>query len=566
MAVGARCLVAPLSPPRTDRPGAVEVTPWPRGSTRGSLRGCAHANERRTKKSRSFSAVTSWPTLLGVTTTVRKKKAPSHWKNRIVGQGEEPPDNLLANPLNWRVHPAFQQEAMIQALSQIGWVQRVIVNQTTGHVLDGHLRVAVAITKGEPAVPVSYVALSPDEERLVLATLDPLANLAVADQDLLKELLGQVSPFVTDDTLTKLLADLGNGQVLPVGATPDLDDLLKEETAPEPPLSPGGGIKLDEVGREIEDQEPDQLLELAKRWGTAPGQTWLIASGVTPGREHVLKIGSCTDRLTVDPLKPYLPKGAVIVTSPPYGMGQAYEAGYEGSHHGPITKRSAKDHRGPDQTGGRPTEAGIADWLQLMEAFCDVWAPRVHAAAINLADHTVAPTPGYGRHTYGDLVSIAELTGWKYVATRMWVKPPMLGNNPYWLNSYKCIPEFEYVGFFSTPGEFPFRPVSERVPASEDWRFRARWEFGTVGSQQMAKGFHPAAFPVELPRRCTLLFTDPGGTVVDPFLGSGTTMVAAESLGRLCVGVESDPVFAAMALERLTRLGLSPRCTQKGDG
>ena len=162
-------------------------------------------------------------------------------------------------------------------------------------------------------------------------------------------------------------------------------------------------------------------------------------------------------------------------------------------------------------------------------------------------------------------MKLAEDAGWKYVATRMWVKPPMLGNNPYWLNSYKTIPEFEYIGFFTSPGKFPFRPVSERVPQSEDWRFRSRWEFGTVPSQQMSKGFHPAAYPVELPRRCTLLFTDPGGTVVDPFLGSGTTVVAAESLGRLCVGVEKDPVFAAMALERLTRMGLSPRCISKNE-
>lgn len=508
-----------------------------------------------------------------MTTRTRKKAPPepgvtpgglqpptpgSGWQNRITGHGQEPPEQLLANPLNWRTHPAFQQEAVIQTLNQIGWIQDVVVNQTTGHVIDGHLRVAVAISKGEPRVPVTYVQLSPDEEKLALATFDPLGALAVADRDLLAELLKDVSPFVEDDTLVKLLDDLGNGSLLQVGISGSLDDLVEEEKAPAPGLSAGGGVRLDEVGSEVTDQEPDALKELARRWGTAPGQTWLIPSGVTGGREHVLKIGDATSMADVGPLKAYLTRESVIVTSPPYGMGQAYEDGYTDLN--PMVKRGPRDHRGPDQHGGRPTEEGIATWLQLMESFCATWAPLVGAAAINLADHTVAPEPGYGRHTFGDLVSICELAEWRYVATRMWVKPPMLGNNPYWLNSYKCIPEFEYVGFFSTPGKFPFKPVSERVPASEEWRFRARWEFGTVPSQQMAKGFHPAAFPVELPRRCTLLFTDPGGTVVDPFLGSGTTMVAAESLGRLCVGVEKDPIFAAMNLERMSRMGLSPRC------
>ena len=248
-------------------------------------------------------------------------------------------------------------------------------------------------------------------------------------------------------------------------------------------------------------------------------------------------------------------------------MGQDYETAYQDQdpQHAKRTSNARrdpegkKDHRGPDQFGGRPTEQGVDEWITLISLFCAAWAPRVAGAAINLADHTVSPTPGYGMHSYGLLVSAAAAAGWRYVATRMWVKPPGLGNNPYWINSYKAIPEFEYVGFFSVPGRFPFRPISERVPATEEWRYRSRWEFGSVASQQLAKGFHPAAFPVELPRRCILLFSDPGGTVVDPFLGSGTTMVAAERLGRLCVGVEQSPTFAAMALERISRLGLSPR-------
>lgn len=115
------------------------------------------------------------------------------WKNRIVGQGEEPPDQLLANPANWRIHPEAQQDELAKVLETVGWVQRVIVNRRSGHVVDGHLRVQLAMRRDEETVPVLYVDLSPAEERLVVATLDPLANLAGRDDEKLAALTKEVS-------------------------------------------------------------------------------------------------------------------------------------------------------------------------------------------------------------------------------------------------------------------------------------------------------------------------------------------------------------------------------------
>src|SRR5690606_15210341 len=99
------------------------------------------------------------------------------WRSRIVGHGEEDPDQLLANPRNWRLHPKEQQRALGAALGDIGWVQSVIVNQRTGHLVDGHLRVELALSRDEPSVPVVYVDLSADEEAIVLATLDPIGAM-----------------------------------------------------------------------------------------------------------------------------------------------------------------------------------------------------------------------------------------------------------------------------------------------------------------------------------------------------------------------------------------------------
>lgn len=126
------------------------------------------------------------------------------WRSRIVGEGEEAPDQLLANPLNWRVHPKAQQDALAGVLSEVGWVQRVIVNQQTGHVVDGHARIGLAISRGEPSVPVLYVDLAPDEEAKVLATLDPIAALAGADREVLDQLLREVS---TGDASVQALLD-----------------------------------------------------------------------------------------------------------------------------------------------------------------------------------------------------------------------------------------------------------------------------------------------------------------------------------------------------------------------
>ena len=74
------------------------------------------------------------------------------WRNRITGSGEEAPDQLLANPANWRIHPKAQQDAIAGALDQVGWVQQVLVNRRTGFVVDGHARVAIALSRGERAV------------------------------------------------------------------------------------------------------------------------------------------------------------------------------------------------------------------------------------------------------------------------------------------------------------------------------------------------------------------------------------------------------------------------------
>ena len=62
---------------------------------------------------------------------------------------------------------------------------------------------------------------------------------------------------------------------------------------------------------------------------------------------------------------------------------------------------------------------------------------------------------------------------------------------------------------------------------------------------------HPAPFPVELPRRCIKMFSFVGDTVLDPFLGSGTTLLACFKTKRRGIGIEVDPGYCKLAVERL---------------
>lgn len=142
------------------------------------------------------------------------------WQNRIIEQRQVPLGELRANPANWRRHPARQGDALAQVIDRVGLVQGAVLNLRSeaqgwppGEVptlVDGHLRLELARANGEHSLPAVVVDLSPDEERLVLATLDPLGALAETDAAALEELVSEVA---IDGVLGELLAGLVGGEV-----------------------------------------------------------------------------------------------------------------------------------------------------------------------------------------------------------------------------------------------------------------------------------------------------------------------------------------------------------------
>lgn len=82
-----------------------------------------------------------------------------------------------------------------------------------------------------------------------------------------------------------------------------------------------------------------------------------------------------------------------------------------------------------------------------------------------------------------------------------------------------------------------------------DWT-NGIWTFQGESKKKIG---HPAPFPIELPMRCIKLFTFVGDTVLDPFMGSGTTLIAAYKSNRKSIGIDVDPEYCQLAKTRLAR-------------
>ncbi len=132
----------------------------------------------------------------------------SQWQSRIVGHGRVAPDQLVANPHNFRSHPPEQRQALKDAIAEVGFLRSVTVNRVTGNLVDGHERVWQALTSEQEFIDVEYVELTEDEEKKALLTLDPISEMARADAEKLGELMAMVN--VESESLAAMLASLAD--------------------------------------------------------------------------------------------------------------------------------------------------------------------------------------------------------------------------------------------------------------------------------------------------------------------------------------------------------------------
>jgi len=122
------------------------------------------------------------------------KNEPTQWRSKIVGHGKVAASQLLANPFNHRRHPQKQRDVVSASIQELGFIKSVIVNQLTGHIVDGHERVMQALGVGDDTlVDVEYVDLSPEDEKKALLILDVSSELAEIDASALDQLVAECS-------------------------------------------------------------------------------------------------------------------------------------------------------------------------------------------------------------------------------------------------------------------------------------------------------------------------------------------------------------------------------------
>lgn len=421
----------------------------------------------------------------------------AQFKNRIVGVDNVDPNSIALNDANYRKHLDAQREMMTGTLEEIGWITAVIVNKSTNHLIDGHMRVELAIEKKEPSVPVIYVDLTEEEELKALATFDPIKMFAKEDRKKLQELLERTefSSVQTKDLIDRI----ARKNKLDFSAFGDIE---------KPTIK-----KKQEDKKEMEEQKRQELVE---KWQVKPGMVWVIESAMLPGRRHRLM---CGDSLNPDDIKKLLGDGKypLIATDPPYGV--SFEAKYDprAKDWGAIKN---DDKRGIDQ------RSFIKELLEKwMPYLADDAAYYIWSAAMEEGFANYYAIQDVGLHIQ------AQITWAKNVF--------ILGQADYHWKHEVCWYAFK-------------KGKNHRWFGGRDQS--TLWEVKKLPNSEYS---HPMQKPTELYSTAIKNHTKAGEICVDPFCGSGTQIVAAEQHGRICYGMELDPVWVATALERMSKLNLS---------
>lgn len=138
---------------------------------------------------------------------------------------------------------------------------------------------------------------------------------------------------------------------------------------------------------------------------------------------------------------------------------------------------------------------------------------------------------------------------------RKFVRFSSFGSYPYPPNIFSTYP-YEWIIVFSKEGSRP--PVDKEIKeksklTTEEWQ---KWAINSIWEMTPAKASyekHPAPFPDELPRRLIKLFSFYGDTVLDPFLGTGTTIKVAQELCRKGIGYEINPNYVELARQKINQ-------------
>ncbi len=219
----------------------------------------------------------------------------------------------------------------------------------------------------------------------------------------------------------------------------------------------------------------------------------------------------------------------LIVTSPPYNVNKDY-----------------------GQANDNLSYEGYLDFTYKWLGKCLYWAKPDGRLCMNIPVDT---GKGAQRSLGADITYIAKQVGWQYKTTIIW-------------NEGNISKSSARGSFMSASSPHIIAPVELIVVMYKDeWKKAKRgksdttkeeftqWTNGmwTFSGESKKKIGHPAPFPIELPKRCIKLFSYVGDIVLDPFMGSGTTIVASKMLDRKSMGIEISREFCELAFNRVLK-------------
>ena len=224
----------------------------------------------------------------------------------------------------------------------------------------------------------------------------------------------------------------------------------------------------------------------------------------------------------------------LIITSPPYWQ--------------------LKDYGNDGQIGFHDSYENYINNLNAVWAECYRVLHDGCRLCINIGDQ-FARSVYYGRYKVipirTEIIRFCEILGMDYMGAVIWQKQTtmnttgggaVMGSFPYPRNGILKI-DYEFILIFKKQGKAPVPTIEQKKLSEmtkEEWNtcFASHWNFG--GAKQDG---HIAVFPEELPRRLIKMFSFAGEIVFDPFMGSGTTALAARNLQRNSIGYEINPDF-----------------------
>ena len=232
----------------------------------------------------------------------------------------------------------------------------------------------------------------------------------------------------------------------------------------------------------------------------------------------------------------------LIITSPPYWQ--------------------LKDYGTNSQIGFNDSYEEYINNLNLVWMECERVLSDGCRLCINIGDQ-FSRSVYYGRYKVvpirTEIIRFCETLKMDYMGAIIWKKATtmnatgggaVMGSFPYPRNGILKI-DYEFILIFKKLGNAP-KPTLEQkqnsILTKEEWNqyFSSHWNFSGVKQSE-----HIAMFPEELPKRLIKMFSFAGETIFDPFLGSGTTSLAAKNLGRNSIGYEINGEFESIIKEKL---------------